>query len=122
MFLRRTPVRHRGLSGRGQEALTQALTSFGRASVKGARFRTTISPEVTLGQDVLFAGSQRTGGGGSEAFLRFVRPAVYLDTALGTRVIAPWGEPSRNWFPLLAIGTLVAASVGVGVLIRGLRR
>ena len=118
----RSPVRHRGLSGQGQEVLAQTLSSFGRASIKGARFRTTISPEVSLGPDVLFSGSQRSGGGGSEAFLRFVRPAVYLDTALGTRVVAPWGDPSRNLFPLLAIGSLVLASVGLGVLIRGLRR
>ncbi|MEE9197250.1 MAG: hypothetical protein V3U45_03820 [bacterium] len=111
------------MSGLGQgAALTQALASFGKASVKGARFRTAISPEVNLGHDALFAGRRRTGGGAGEAWLRFVRPAVYIDTALGTRVIAPWGEPTRNWFPLLAGAAVVLTAVSVGAIIRGLRR
>lgn len=124
----RTPSRHRGRYGLGAgatAALTQAVSSFGQAAIKGARFRSTISPEVSLSSQVLFAGQRRPttveGGSPAETFLRFVRPAVYLDTALGTRVIAPWGEPNRNWFPLIAAGAVVLTAVGAGIFLRGLR-
>jgi len=119
------PVSGLGAGG-AAEVLTQTLTAFGQSTVKGARFRSAVSPEVRLDGATLFAGQSRPaageGGPGTETLLRFIRPAVYIDTTLGTRVIAPWGEPQRNWFPLLAVAGVVLTAVGVGVLVRGLRR
>lgn len=112
---------HRG--GLGQSStLTQALAAVGSSTVRDARFRSQVSPEIPLGDP--FRPTPRTAaeGGVNEAFLRFAKPAVYFQLAGRPMVIAPWGQPQTNYFPLLLGAAVIGGALGIGLVARGLLR
>ena len=118
---RRRRRRQANAAGLGQGSIMDALGTVARRSIKRVVFRSTVSPEIEL--DPNQEGPRDSGqGGGGEAFLRFVKPAWYIDMGGGVVKLAPWGEPTANYFPLLATAAAVAAAVGIGLVIRGLRR
>ena len=89
--------------------------------VKGVTIRSQIAPDfdLTAAQAV---GREPPKGGMSEIFMQVTKPAIYVDTSLGTFRIAPWGEPKVNLYPLLLIGTIVGIGALAGILWRGLRK
>jgi hypothetical protein len=108
-------------SGLGQDSIMGALGQVARRSIRRVTFRSAVSPEIEL--DPNQEGPRSSGqGGGGEAFLRFAKPAWYLDIGGSVVKLAPWGEPTTNYFPLLAGAAVVVGALGVGLAIRGLRR
>lgn len=116
-----TGYRHSAGLGQGNP-LTQALASVGRASVRGAVFRSTVSPEVVIADPLRPSARTVSEGGLDETFLRLIKPAVYLDTAAGPMKIAPWGEPRANYFPLVAGVALLGSALLIGMIVRGFTR
>lgn len=89
--------------------------------VKGVTFRSQIAPDIDL-TAAQAVGQEPPKGGMSELFMQVTKPAVYVDTSLGTFRIAPWGEPTVNLYPILLIGTIVGIGAIAGILWRGLRK
>ena len=81
---------------------------LGRAGVQGVTFRTQISPPITVSP---FAETPTAGP--PNPLLSFLKPQVEVDTPGGRIVVAPYGEPTANYFPWLAIGVVV---FGMGVV------
>jgi hypothetical protein len=91
------------------------------SQINGVTFRSQLSPDIDLtGRQAL--GQDPAPGGVSELFMQISKPAVYVDTSLGTMRIAPWGEPNMNLYPIFIIGTLVGAGALLGLIVRGLRK
>jgi len=116
------------LGGLGESEIMQAIASIGREvaadQIQGIYFRSQISPDIELDPVQVLSGEKRTvaQGGVSEGFLQFAKPAVYLDTKLGSIRIAPWGEPNPWMFPLVAIGSVAGLAVLVGVILKAVRK
>ena len=108
--------------GSGSDAVAQTFASVGKASIRGVRFRSAITPEIVLDSKDLAGKPGAAGEGKPSALMSFIRPAVYIDTPMGTRAIAPFGEPTRNWFPVVAGAAVILAAVGAGTMLRGMRR
>jgi hypothetical protein len=114
--------------GLGDTDVANMISSFGKglasSQIKGVFFRSQVSPDIKLDPLEIIRGAPRTfsEGGVSEAFLKFVKPAVYLDTNWGSLKVAPWGEPKTNYFPFLLIGTVLGGAVVGGLIWRGLKR
>lgn len=85
------------------------------AAIGKITFRSQVSPEVEV--DPFAAPEEQKRDAPPSAFLGFVRPAVTLETAVGTRTIAPYGEPDANYFPLFVAG---AGVLGLLTLIGGI--
>jgi hypothetical protein len=108
-------------AGLGDDSIMGAIMQAGKRGIRRVVFRSAISPEIEL--DPNQEGPRTAGqGGGSEAFLRFAKPAWYLDVGGSVVKLAFWGEPTTNYFPLIAGAAVIAGAVGLGLVIRGLRR
>ena len=114
--------------GADDASIMSAISSFGRQiagdQIKGVFFRSSISPDIQLDPSMVLSGQPRSvsEGGFGELFLRFAKPAVYLDTNLGAIRIAPWGDPTINLFPVILLGTVAAGAVIAGLIVKGLRK
>jgi hypothetical protein len=99
-------------------AFSQAA-SFARSQIRGARFRSTLgSIPMAFGPTGTV---QPAADGGGSSIMGFLQPAWDLDTSLGTITLAPWGAPTRNYGPLVLALAAIAAGLGFGLVIRGLR-
>lgn len=110
-----------GMGGLGADSIMSAIFEAGRRQVRQARFRSQLSPTVSVDPNQQ---TPRTAaqGGFSETMLRAVKPALDLETTGGWITIAPWGEPQTNYFPLVVVGGCVLGALGIGLMIRGMRR
>jgi hypothetical protein len=115
--------------GQGRAAgIVRAIRAAGTAAgdvaasqIQGVTFRSQLGPDVELtGRQAL--GQDPAPGGMSELFMRLSKPAVYVETSLGTMRLAPWGEPTLNLYPVFVIGTLVGLGALAGVVARGLKK
>lgn len=101
-----------------------ALRTVAGQQVRSITFASQVSPTVVVDphQQSPRTPAQAAQAGGGEALLRFIKPAMRLDTSFGPMTIAPWGEPRANYFwPIVILGGLAAAVAG-GLIVRGLRR
>ena len=125
---RRSQLYAQGLGaggGAGAGPITSAIRSAaGLVSdvaldqVKGVTMRSQLSQDVTLTARQAM-GIDPTEPGLGTLFMQISKPAIYLDTTLGTIRIAPWGEPTLNLYPFFLIGTLVGVAAVVGLIARG---
>lgn len=104
-------VKMPSLSGGGLDALA-------RQAVRRIEVSSQISPTIAI--DDPFGprdpGGPRTdeGGGGLVDFaMKLVKPKLVVTTAAGPKTIAPWGEPTGSYLPLLLGGALL---LGVGLV------
>ena len=108
--------------------VVSSIAQFGKglasSQIKGVFFRSQISPDIQLDPIAVMQGLPRSfsEGGVSEMFLKFAKPAIYLDTQFGSLKVAPWGEPKTNFFPLLLIGTVLGGAVVGGLIYKRLRK
>jgi len=119
----RYPNSAAGLGSLGDaKSVAQVLGAVGRSQLRRVVVRSTISPDVEID---LRQTSPRNAlhGGVGELVFGVIKPTVYVDTGIGQLMaIAPWGEPRRNYLPILI--PLMALGVGtLGWLVwRGLTR
>ena len=111
---------------RGQ--VTRAIVSAAKGAgdialdqVHGVTFRSQVSPDIPLTARQA-VGQEPLPVGVSDLWLRMTKPAVYVDTTLGTLRIAPWGEPTMNLYPVFIIGSMVLGATVAGLITRGLRK
>lgn len=110
-----------GLDLSSLTSLVGKATTAARSQIRAARFRSQLTPEITL--DLSQPGAPAANGGGPSGWLlSLIKPAVYVDTNLGTVTLAPGGEPTRNFFPLVALLGVVGGGLAIGLLVRALRR
>jgi hypothetical protein len=95
--------------------------SIAADQIHGVTIRSQLSPDIELtGAQAL--GSEPAPGGMGELFFQIAKPAIYVETSLGTIRLAPWGEPSMNLYPVFMIGLLVAGATVAGLVVRGLKK
>jgi len=106
---------------RAVRSLASGAGDIAMDQINGVTFRSQIAPDVDLTASQA-VGHEPPRGGLSDIFMRVTKPAVYVDTSLGTIRLAPWGEPTLNLYPLLLIGTIVGIGAFAGILWRGLQK
>lgn len=89
--------------------------------IHGVTFRSQISPDIPLTARQA-VGTEPPPGGMGELFMAITKPAVYVDTSLGTIRLAPWGEPTMNLYPVFLVGSIAAVGLGIGLLYRALKK
>lgn len=89
--------------------------------IKGVTFRSQLSPDIPLTARQA-VGAEPAPSGVGELFMSISKPAVYVDTSLGTIRLAPWGEPTMNLYPVFLIGTLVGLGALAGLIYRGIKK
>lgn len=90
-----------------------------RALVRGVKFRSQISPEVTY--DPWGPTPPPTQRGIGVQIMRVIRPEVTVETPAGPVTVAPYGPPTRNYLPLVVAGVVVGV-VGVVTVIGWIAR
>ena len=90
-------------------SLAQAV---GVAAIQSVTLRTQVSPPVTV--DPFAEGPPASPA--PNPFLSFVKPMIEVQTAAGRMVIAPYGEPTENYFPWLVAGAVVFFFGAVGLI------
>ena len=90
--------------------MNDLLSSVAQQAVTGVTFRSTVTPPYRYDP---WAPSEPAP---PNPLLALLRPAVDVETAAGPVTIAPYGEPTENYAPVVAVGGL-AAIVGLVVLI-----
>lgn len=88
------------------------------ALVRQVNFRSQISPDLPWSPTT---GTTGSSSGLSNAVMSFIKPSVEVTLAGGNVVrVAPWGEPTGNYFPaLVAITALVGVGVAAGLIMTG---
>lgn len=97
-----------------------AVTDVAIDQINSVTIRSQLSQDVTLTPRQAM-GIDPTEPGLGTLFMRISKPAIYLDTTLGTIRIAPWGEPTLNLYPFFLIGTLIGVAAVAGLIARGFR-
>lgn len=82
--------------------------------------RSEYGPNVVIDQP--FSGAPSSGGG--SLLLRILKPEITITPGYGLapQTVAPWGTPGPTKWPFVEMGLIVAAALGVGLIIRGLRK
>jgi len=95
-------------------SITSIASSLARSMVKGVTVRSQVTPDYTYDP---WATSPEPPPGNSW-LMNFVKPEVTIDTGPDSVpiVVAPYGTPTENYIPQVAIGG-VAALVGAVMLI-----
>ena len=104
------------MSALGAQPVDFALAAA-RGLVRGVTFRSQVTPEFTYNP---WAPGPPPAEGQS-LIMDLAKPTLVIDTTAGPVVIAPAGEATRNYFPLVAAGT-IAALVGAVVLVGWIAR
>jgi hypothetical protein len=125
---RRSQLYGPGLGAEGPAtSAVRAIKSFASTAgdlavdqIHGVTLRSQISPDIHLTAEQA-VGQQPSPGGLSTLFLQVSKPAIYVDTSLGTLRIAPYGEPTMNLYPLFLVGAMVGLGALAGVFFRGMR-
>lgn len=138
-----SPISH-SLSGPGDiaRALSSSFGNAARSSVRAVTIRSRLSPEARFtGSEVFGPGTLISPDTGlpsapgefgvpslprpfefSEAILRFAKPEIEIDTAVGRFSVAPYGRPEANYFwPVVIVGGAALGALAV-LAVRGLRR
>lgn len=116
--LAETRKRHRaelGLAG-------LAGASVFASAVQRVRLRSRLLPplEYTPGAPGTPAHTSSGGGALGRVLLRWLQPELSVETTIGDASWAPEGKPTRNYWPLVAIGATAAGGGLVYLLARGL--
>jgi len=139
-----SPISHSLGRGAGDiaSALSRSLGSAARSSVRAVTIRSRLSPAATFtGTEVFGPGTLISPDTGqpsapgefgipalprpfafSEALLRFAKPEIEIETAVGRFSVAPYGRPEANYFwPVVIVGGAALGALFV-LAARGLKR
>lgn len=73
---------------------------------------TQLTPQISID---LASGSS---SGSSSWLMQIVKPRITIQTALGSKTVAPWGEPSTDYWPMIEWGLLTVAALALWRLSR----
>ncbi len=82
------------------------------AVVQGVTFRSQITPPYRYDPNAPAPPADPASGW----LMQFVKPAIDIETPGGPVTFAPYGEPTQDYYPLVAVGG-IATLVGIVVLI-----
>lgn len=100
-----------GLSGLGAASVLAS-------AVERVTIRTQATPELTWRPGA--APAEQGGGGVGAWLLGIIKPDVEVRTAFGTVRVAPYGQATRTYWPIVAAGTVVVGGGAVYLIARGL--
>lgn len=81
--------------------------------VSNVTMRSQVTPEYVWTP----SSETKAQGGLTGLIMGFIRPAIYVKTPAGTMKMEPYGVPTTNYFPLLAIATVCAGLTGAWMLV-----
>jgi hypothetical protein len=100
-----------GASPRGPSVPPAAANTFMTSLVKDVTLRSQFTPSYTWTPQA----QTSTQGGLTDVIMKLIKPAADVRLPTGNVIqVAPWGTPTANYFPLVALGV-----VAMGVLVAG---
>lgn len=67
---------------------------------------TQLTPEISID----LASGQSSG---SSWIMNLVKPRITVQTEIGSKTVAPWGDPAANYWPMIEFAALTLAAYAV---------